>query len=162
MFKVVHIFLKIFKKKMEWNVAVLTPESLSFEKCCHATFVSQLHSRGRILTHPILEELDSPGSVESKYMSERWMDGFLFCFSFPLPASTQSLPPHTSHAANASVCSSQAIDLGRRELKEVHHGEGLWASRMCGVLMGNHGTDGCLYRTAGLSQEPTVPRRLAF
>ena len=77
-------------------MAVLTPESLSFKKCCHATFVSQLHSRGRILTHPILEELDSPGSVESKHMSERWMDGFLFCFSFPLPASTQSLPPHTS------------------------------------------------------------------
>ena len=148
---------------MEWNVALLTLESSSFEKCCHATLV-------RCPTTQLGRGSNSSGCGRIGSTRKRWEqvyerkmdDGFLFCFSFLPPASTQSLPPHTSHAASASVCSSQAVDLGRRELKEVHHEEGLWASRMCGVLVGNHGADGCPYRTAGLSQEPIVARRLAF
>lgn len=150
---------------MEWNVPVLTPES-SLEKCCHATFVcfpaTQL---GKDSNSSRLGRTGFTGKCwEQVY--ERKMDGWLSHLLLlsstrlhPVPPPTPHPPPH---AADASVCSSQAVDLGRRELKEVHRGEGLWASRMRGVLMGNHGADGCPYRTAGLSQEQTVPRRLAF
>ena len=111
---------------MEWNVPVLTPES-GFEKCCHATFdffpTTQL---GKDSNSSRLERTGFTGK-RWEQVYERKMDGWLSLLLLLSSTRLHPVPPSPHpHAAEASVCSSQAADLGRRELKEGVKGGPPW------------------------------------
>ena len=78
-----------------WHYWLLNHQVLRNAAMQHL-FVAQLHSQGRILTHPVVEELDSPENAESKYMSERWMMAFSSASPFlhpPPPSPSLPTPP---------------------------------------------------------------------
>lgn len=64
------------------------------------------------------------------------INAFLFFFFLPPPTPTQTLTSRKPHAMNASVCSSVAEDLGRRELEESHNREEFQAPDCVSGLLG--------------------------